>query len=110
METGDSFKALVDQYGEEDAKFVWEQMHPQHDTDRRAVFIDLPETMALGHAARFQQKVMEAGKEYIHLEGDIRLIRDLIHGNWNEQDYLIVPPGETIEGVYDYEQVIRVRA
>ena len=43
------------------------------------------------------------------LQGDIRLIRDLIFGQWNEQDYLIVPPGRTIDGVYDHEQVIRVK-
>jgi len=107
--TGDGYKELVSQYGEEDAKFIWDQMHPQHDQNQNAVFIDLPQTAHLNHAARFQEKVAAAGKEYIHLDGDIRLIRDLIHGKWNSQDYLIVAPGQTIEGVYDHDQVIRAR-
>lgn len=106
---GDSYKQLVEQYGEEDAKFIWEQMHPTHDQNKRAVFIDLPQTAHLNHAARFQEKVAQTGKEYIRLDGDIRLIHNLILGQWNDQEYLIVPPRRSIEGVYDHEQVIRVK-
>lgn len=109
VETGDGFKAMVEQYGEEDAKYIWEQMHPEHDANRRAVFVELPQTRHLGHASRFQAKALEAGKEYVHLDGDIRLIQNLIHGQWDAQEYLVVPPGKTIEGVYDYEQVVRAR-
>jgi Protein of unknown function (DUF1638) len=108
VETGDNgYKSLVEQYGEEDAKFIWEQMHPQHDANKRAVFIDLPQTQPLGHASRFQLKVLEAGKEYVHLDGDIRLIQNLINGSWAAEEYLTVAPGEIIEGVYDHEKVIR---
>ena len=106
---GDGYKQLVEQYGEEDAKFIWDEMHPKHDQNLKAVFIDLPQTAHLNHAARFQEKVAEAGKEYVHLDGDIRLIRDLINGQWNDREYLIVPPGRTIEGVYDHDQVIRAK-
>lgn len=106
---GDSYAEMVKQYGEEDAKFIWEQMHPQHDQNQKAVFIDLPQTAHLNHAARFQQKVADAGKEYLRLDGDIRLIRNLIDGNWDPKDYLIVPPGRTIDGVYDHEQVVRAK-
>ncbi len=110
VQTGDEYQGLVKQYGEEDAKFIWEQMHPQDHANVRAVFIDLPETTHLGHAARFEAKAREAGKEYVRLDGDLRLIRDLIHGNWSDEEYLIVPPGRSIDGVYDHERVMRLKA
>ncbi|WP_428937456.1 DUF1638 domain-containing protein [Fontivita pretiosa] len=106
---GDAYKQLVARYGEEDARFIWEQMHPEHEANRRAVFIELPQTQHLGHAARFAQKAAAEGRQYVHLQGDIRLIRNLIDGQWDPKDYLIVPPNHTIEGVYDHEQVVRVK-
>lgn len=109
VSTGDGYQAMVEQYGEEDAKFIWEQMHPQHDHNRRAVFIDLPQTQHLAHAGRFQQKVADAGKEYVHLDGDIRLIQNLIFGNWPEDEFLVLKPGQTIEGVYDHDQIVRAK-
>lgn len=105
--TGESYKALVEQYGEEDAKYIWDQMHPQHDQNGKAVFIDLPETRHLGHAERFGEKALEAGKQFVRLDGDMRLIRALIDGNWNDQEFLTVAPGQTIEGVYDHDKVMR---
>lgn len=107
VKTGDAYKAMVEQYGEEDAKFIWDEMNPQHEGNARAVFIDLPQTRPLNHAARFQQKSQAAGKQFVQLEGDIRLIQNLINGTWDEQEYLVVQPGQKIEGVYDYEKIVR---
>lgn len=106
---GNGYKELVDKYGEEDAKFIWEQMHPQHDGNKKAVFIELPETAHLGHADRFRSKATEAGKELVVLNGNLQLIRSLIHGQWPAEDFLIVPPGRSIDGVYDHDQIIRVK-
>lgn len=105
--SGDTLKAYIEQYGEEDGRFIYEQMHPQIVGDHKAVFIDLPETRALGYAEQFLQKATAAGKQAVRLDGDIRLIRNLIHGHWNADEFLIVPPGGKIQGVYDHDQVMR---
>ncbi len=108
VQYGSAFEEYVKQYGEENAKYIWEQMHPPAEQDlRTAVFIDLPQTRQLGFAEQFEQKARAAGKEVKRLDGDIRLIRGLIHGQWNPEDFLIVPPGQKTVGVYDYETVIR---
>ena len=108
VQTGDAFKALVEKYGEEDAKFIWDEMHPSHGNNK-AVFIDLPETSHLGYAEKFKAKAEAAGKEAVRLDGNIRLIDNLIQGNWDEKEYLVVPPTSTIEGVYDWDQVVRAK-
>jgi len=108
VQTGDACANLVEKYGEEDARYIWAEMHPDHG-DKRAVFIDLPETSHLGYAAKFQAKAAAAGKEAVELPGNIRLIANLLNGEWDPKEYLIVPPAGAIEGVYDWDEVIRVK-
>jgi hypothetical protein len=108
VQTGDAYQALVAQYGEEDARYIWEQMHPRRE-QQKAVFIDLPETRPLGYAQRFQERAAAAGKETQLLEGNIRLIEALLMGNWNPEEFLTVPPGQRIEGVYDFHEIVRAR-
>ena len=108
VQTGDAFANLVEKYGEEDARYIWAEMHPDHG-DKRAVFIDLPETSHLGYAAKFQAKAEAAGKEAVELPGNIRLIANLLNGEWDPKEYLIVPPAGAIDGVYDWDEVIRVK-
>ncbi len=109
IQYGDGFAEMVEQYGEENAKFVWEQMHPQplEGSHHEAVFISHPETTHLGHAARFKAKAEADGKTFVELQGSLDLIRRLIRGDWTEADFLTVSPGHTIVGVYDWDQVIR---
>ncbi|MBI2497593.1 MAG: DUF1638 domain-containing protein [Opitutae bacterium] len=108
VQIGDAYQALVAKFGEEDAKYIWAEMNPDHG-DNKAVFIDLPQTSHLGYAEKFAAKAKEAGKESVRLEGNIRLIQILLQGDWDEQEYLIVPPARAIEGVYDWDQVMRAK-
>lgn len=108
VETGDAFEHLVEKYGEEDARYIWAEMHPDHG-DSKAVFIDLPETSHLGYAAKFKAKAAAAGKQAVQLPGDIRLIANLLNGEWDPKEYLVVPPAAAIDGVYDWDEVIRVK-
>ncbi len=100
-------------YGKENAQYIWETLHPKdanQSQNHRAVFIDLPQTAHLRLAERFQEEAQKAGKEYQRMQGDIRLIRDLIWGRWNPEDYLLVKPGERIAGVYDFDEVVRAQS
>jgi len=106
--TGDAMKELIAKYGEEDAKYIWAEMHPPLNNDK-AVFIDLPQTSHLGYAEQFQAKAEAAGKRAVKLPGDIRLIESLIAGKWDPKEYLVVPPAAAVEGVYDWDEVVRAK-
>jgi hypothetical protein len=109
VQYGDSYATLVARHGEEKAQYIWAAMHPPEleNENRRALFIDLPETADLGHAAQFKEKAEAEGKEYVRLEGNIRLVRNLLFGQWDPEEYLIVPPGHKILGVYDWSEILR---
>lgn len=106
---GDQYAALVEQYGEDNAKYIWESMHPPgtEQVDHQAIFIDLPETAPLGRLERFRQQAEQEGKTCVRLEGSLTLIRNLLDGQWNPADFLIVEPGQQTAGVYDWSEIIR---
>ena len=103
--TGGSYENLVKEYGEDNAQFLWEAMHP--DTgETRAVFIDIPEVTSEEVKAKFTAEAEADNKEVIILPGSLKIIDDLVNGNWNDRDFLIVPPGKQINAKYDWEEVI----
>lgn len=108
---GDVFKAYVEQYGEENARFIMESMYPKHEgVNDRAVFIDVPETRHLGYEKRFREKATEDGKSVLTLPGNVGLLRRLVGGVWDPSEFLIVKPGQTIQGVYDWDEIVRAGA
>ena len=108
IQYGDEYAILVEQHGEDNAKYVWEMMHPvREDGDNRAFFIDIPETSHLGYAEKFRKKAEEEGKEYVRVDGDMHLIRNLLSGQWNADEFLVVEPGHRTAGVYDWNEVVK---
>jgi hypothetical protein len=110
IQYGDEYAAYVRQYGEDDARYIWEQLHPPSSADsadNQVFFIDLPQTAHLACAEEFRKKAEAAGKRCVRLEGSIRLIRNLLNGQWDEADFLVVPPGCRTAGVYDWEEIVR---
>jgi hypothetical protein len=105
-----TFEDYVRQYGEETAKFLWETLRPAKEIvgkDGAIIYIEVPETRHLGHAATCRAKAESEGKPYIELQGSIRLIKRLLFGKWDKKEFLVVPPGQRIAGVYDWDQVLK---
>ena len=108
---GDQYAALVEQYGEDNARYIWDSMYPpgQEPQNNQVVFIELPETAALGRGAQFREQAEREGKQCLHLEGSLTLIRRLLDGDWDPADFLIVEPGQQTVGVYDWSEIIRAK-
>lgn len=105
-----SYEEYVQLYGEDNAKYIWETLHPKTTnttTEDSVVFIEVPETSHPGYARDCKVKAEADGKKYVQLKGDIRLIKNLIFGEWNGDDFLVVKPQQRIAGVYDWEEIIR---
>ncbi|NQT91871.1 MAG: DUF1638 domain-containing protein [Lentisphaerae bacterium] len=103
------YQEYVDQYGEENAAYIWETLHPAETPGEheRVVFIDMPECPAPRHIEACREKAEAEGKEFVKLEGSLALIRGLVFGEWDVNDFLIVPAGSEIAGVYDWDTVIK---
>jgi len=109
VHAGDEFAAYVEQYGEENARYLMDTLHAAHitDDDARAVFIEIAETSGTGALERFREKAEAAGRKVQVLPGNLRLIRMLLDGEWPTEEFLTVPAGQAIAAVYDWDRVIK---
>jgi hypothetical protein len=106
---GDAYAELVKQYGEENARYVWDTMHPVQAGNDRAVFIRMPGIDDAKHAERFRIQAEATGKHCEELTGNMRLIAALVDGRWDPAEFLVVPPGQQTAGVYDWDEIVRAK-
>jgi len=106
---GDEYAALVEQYGEDNAAYIWQTLHPTalESGCSEVVFIEIEETRALGHEQRFRAKALQEGRKCTTVQGSLRLIDALCGGDWNSDDFVVIQPGCSTKGVYDWNEIIR---
>lgn len=104
-----SYEDFVAQYGEENARYIMETLTRSRDahTDGKVIYIDVPETSREEYASLCREKAEKEGRQFLRVEGDIRLIHQLVEGSWNPEEFLIVEPGQKTRAVYDWEEIIR---
>jgi len=95
-----SYEDLVARYGEDNAKFLFEELcNMRHYAGLSYI------EMGVGPDDRFQrQSEAEAkarGWKYEKLSGNMGLLQGLLDGPWDEDRYLVVPPGKRIAASFD---------
>lgn len=104
---GDSWAALVEQYGEEDARYIWDTMHPKLNGQLQPVyFIRMPGVNDENALQTCRENAQAEGREIRELTGDIRLIQMLLNGEHLEKEFLTVLPGETICQSADWDTIV----
>lgn len=93
-------------YGAENAKYIMETLTASRQNNQ-IVFIDVPELSHLGFAEKAKAEAKASGREFVQLPGDMRLIRKLVHGDWDAEEFLVLKPGQKIGGVYDWDEIVR---
>jgi hypothetical protein len=103
-----SYNDFVEKYGEENAEYLWETLHPKNN-DNEIIYIDIPETSHLGYCDKLKNIAKNENKKLRVIQGDMRLIDNLIKGSWNEEEFLLLKPGQTVKPCYDFEKVIDIK-
>ena len=102
---GDSYAKLAADYGEDNAKYIWEAMHPKLDGKLPPIYfihtLPAPEIVA-----QSRSNAKSEGREFRELTGDLRLLRMLIRGEWPAEEFLVVPPGASIRQAGDWDRII----
>jgi len=100
---------LLEKYGEENAKLIYESLHPVQ-LDEPHIYIKMSPFDDFGCFDLFKAKIkadqdLRGYEKAIDTpEGSMRLITMLVEGDWNDE-FLIVKPGQSIEPSYDLERV-----
>lgn len=107
---GDNWAALVEQYGEEDARYIWETMHPRLDGKLQPIyFIAMPGIDDHEAKMKCRTKSEDEGREFRELTGSLRLIEKLLAGEHDAEEFLVVLPGQTIRQTGDWDQIIEAK-
>jgi len=101
-----TYEELVAKYGEDNAKFLYEQLCNMTRNYKGMVYIEMgiePDDRFERHA---RQQAAERGWKFEKIPGDMALIRHLLDGPWDDDRFLIVPPGHRVAPSFD-ENVIK---
>lgn len=86
----------VEKYGEDNAQFLMESEQHWFSTYDRAVYVHL----TVGVTEQDKQYTRDCADwlkwDYDEQEGDPALLRQLVYGPWDDQDFLVVAPGQTV--------------
>ncbi len=103
---GDSYARLVEQYGEDDARYIWDAMHPRLDGELQPVYFIHTVEADADVCAACREKADAEGREFRELAGDLRLLRMLLNGGWPPDEFLVVKTGEAIRQTADWDVIM----
>lgn len=90
-------------YDEDDLEFFMEEMNGWTKTYQNAVYIKMP-FYDKESRQEFTKKAAEFYNwKYTQLDGDMSLMEKFLDGNWNSEDFLVVPPGYQVIPSHDDE-------
>ena len=105
---GQSFADLLAKYGEENARYLLEVTQQWADHCDRGALISFDCTAQLGLRDRVKDICEKRGWQFDELAGDLGLLQRWLGGQWDDREFLIVQPQQSVYPSYN-DQVIEAR-
>lgn len=101
-----TYQSYVEKYGEDNAQYLMEMEQGWFKAYSNAVYTDL----GFGENDHYKEYTKQCAKwlgwDYDELQGDPRLVKRFVEGDWNSEDFLIVEPGHRVVASFD-ERIIK---
>jgi hypothetical protein len=97
---GAGYDQWVTKYGQEKARQLMEVMGELTDHYTHGVLIDFDFTGPLRLHEQVQAVCQQRGWQFEAIEGDLRLLRQWVDGEWDPQRFLVVEPGQQVQPSY----------
>lgn len=91
----------IAKYGDENGRYLFEEMNRYRTAYTRLTYIQT----GLEADGRFEEQARaeadSRGWQFEKVAGSLQLFRQLVNGDWNEDDFLVTPPRHRIAARYD---------
>ena len=98
--TRSQYEEYVLKYGEENALYLMEVMGAWRAHYDQATYIDIADINLPDYRAKVKDLAARRGWSYSEVVGQARLLQQLVDGDWTEDAFLRVEPGELIVATY----------
>jgi len=102
-----TYDDLVAKYGEDNAKFLYEQLCNMTRNYSGLTFIEMGVEPDDRFERQARQQAAERGWKFEKLAGDLTLVRQLVDSPWDDDRFLVVPPGGRVAASFD-DKIIKV--
>ena len=96
-----SFEDLVSRYGEENARYLWEQLGTLEKNYSKMTFIEMGIEPDDSFERLAANKAHARSWNYEKVQGDMGMFYRMVNGVWNDHEFLVVPPGRRVTPTYD---------
>jgi hypothetical protein len=100
-----SYEQLVEKYGEENAKYIWETLCDTVHNYSQIMFIEMGVEPDGAFEQRARDEAASRGWKFAKVAGDMGMIQRLVNGPWDAKEFLTVPPGQRVVASFD-ERII----
>ncbi|HBF38349.1 MAG TPA: hypothetical protein DDW50_13630 [Firmicutes bacterium] len=101
-----SYPEYEEKYGSENARYLMESLGDWFKNYRKLAYIDTGFGDFQSYKELTKQQADNRGWEYEELSGSVDLLQRLLDGKWDPEDFLVVPPGYSIQALYDRKKII----
>lgn len=104
-----TYEELVAKYGEDNAKFLYEQLCNMTRNYSQMTYIEMGIEPDDRFEQRARQQAAERGWKFEKVQGDMGLVQSLVDGPWDDQRFLVVAPGFSVATSFD-ETIVKAVA
>jgi hypothetical protein len=105
----ESLEALIGKYGEDNGRYLYEEMTRYRSHYSKLTFIETGLEPGPAFVAEAAAEAADKCWSFERLPGDLDWLRRMVNGEWAEAEFVIAAPGQRIVPSYD-AGVLKVRA